>query len=190
MLLATMNQLNVLLNHLTAAYFANLTSVLIVYDSSYRLSTCNDYDAVNKFCLQELYLDAIQHAFDQQTQRGHVIGLQWIDTRSLNSTQYEEVILNAVNLVTKGFITALTNTTAFVHARYSATRNARLRLKYKYYLFLGEHEDPIVGRFDPILIPLKRGATLKFDLKEKGNVLQIHSLSQTDVEYFFKETDG
>ncbi|XP_037899376.1 uncharacterized protein LOC119643939, partial [Glossina fuscipes] len=61
----------------------------------------------------------------------------------MNSTQYEEVILNAVNVVTEGFITVLTNTTAFLHARYSATRNARLRLKDKYYLFLCEHEDPV-----------------------------------------------
>uniref|UniRef100_A0A1B0B8M5 Ionotropic glutamate receptor C-terminal domain-containing protein n=1 Tax=Glossina palpalis gambiensis TaxID=67801 RepID=A0A1B0B8M5_9MUSC len=82
-------------------------------------------------------------AFDEQTQRGHVIRLQWIDIRSMNSTQYEEVILNAVNVVTEGFITVLTNTTAFLHARYSATRNARLRLKDKYYLFLCEHEDPV-----------------------------------------------
>ncbi|XP_037899377.1 uncharacterized protein LOC119643940, partial [Glossina fuscipes] len=88
-------------------------------------------------------LNAVQQTFDQQTQRGHVIRLQWIDIRSMNSTQYEEVILNAVNVVTEGFITVLTNTTAFLHARYSATRNARLRLKDKYYLFLCEHEDPV-----------------------------------------------
>uniref|UniRef100_A0A1A9UEZ6 Ionotropic glutamate receptor C-terminal domain-containing protein n=1 Tax=Glossina austeni TaxID=7395 RepID=A0A1A9UEZ6_GLOAU len=136
---------------IATTYFANLTSVLIVYDSNYRLSTCNDYDAVNNFCLQELYLNAIQQAFDQQTQRGHVIGLQWIDIRSMNSTQYEEVILNAVNVVTEGFITILTNTTAFLHAHYSAARNARLRLKDKYYLFLCEHEDSMEFRGNGLL---------------------------------------
>uniref|UniRef100_A0A1A9W4F2 Ionotropic glutamate receptor C-terminal domain-containing protein n=1 Tax=Glossina brevipalpis TaxID=37001 RepID=A0A1A9W4F2_9MUSC len=83
-----------------ATYFVNLTSVLIVYDSSYRLTTCNDYNGVKNFCLQEHYLDTVQQAFDHQIQRD------------------------------------------FLYARYAATRNARLRLKDKYHLFLCEYENP------------------------------------------------
>ncbi|XP_053952190.1 uncharacterized protein LOC128859312 [Anastrepha ludens] len=51
-------------------------------------------------------------------------------------------LLRAVDIITEGFITILTDTVRFVHARYYATRNAELRLKDKFYLFLCEHENP------------------------------------------------
>ncbi|XP_058984610.1 uncharacterized protein LOC101895628 [Musca domestica] len=135
-----------LIRFLIASYFANLTSVLIVYDGEATVQ--------GKCSLQQEYLDAVQQAFDNQSQHGNIIGLQWINVKLFRDIQepgeednwadqeFKEHILKAVDIATEGFITILTNTSSFLHARYFATRYARLRLKDKIYLFLCENEDP------------------------------------------------
>ncbi|TMW48189.1 hypothetical protein DOY81_006735, partial [Sarcophaga bullata] len=113
-----------------SSYYAHLTSVLIVYDSSI-IFKGND--------LQQQYMDSIQQAFDNQSRHNNIIGLQWINLEGLNETEedFNEKILNAVDLVAvEGFITILGNTSRFLHARYYATRYSTLRLKDKIYLFL------------------------------------------------------
>ncbi|XP_075161285.1 ionotropic receptor 92a [Haematobia irritans] len=133
-----------LMQLLVSAYFSPLTSVLIVYDGK---------AIAEKNTMQQEYLDAVHQAFQYQSLNGNIIGLQWLDVQNFNDDpndemddyngEFEEHVLNAVNIVTEGFITILKNTSRFLHARYYATRYATLRLKDKIYLFLCEHENPV-----------------------------------------------
>uniref|UniRef100_A0A1I8PFK8 Ionotropic glutamate receptor C-terminal domain-containing protein n=1 Tax=Stomoxys calcitrans TaxID=35570 RepID=A0A1I8PFK8_STOCA len=134
-----------LIQFLVGSHFAHLASVLIVYDGA---------AVASKNSLQQQYLDAVQQAFEIQSQHGKIIGLQWNNVRFFKYNYEEEQqqqdydqefgqhILKAVDIVTEGFITILANTSRFLHARYYATRYATLRLKDKLYLFLCEHENP------------------------------------------------
>lgn len=72
-------------------YFAQLTSVVIVYQSGPFLE--ND--------LQQQYLESVQQAFQNQSRNGNGIGLQWIKVSHSNDNreQFEEKVLNAVNLM-------------------------------------------------------------------------------------------
>ncbi|XP_032597542.1 uncharacterized protein LOC6569701 [Drosophila grimshawi] len=125
-----------LIHIIVSQYFAPLSSLLIVHNSTQETTT-----------LQLAYLEAVQLALRNLSQP---ILLQWINVAKLpqdatqpNSLEWQ--VLAAVNSsVTEGFITILPQTAQFLHARYFATRNANVRLKDKLYLFLCEHEDPRV----------------------------------------------
>ncbi|XP_017489126.1 PREDICTED: uncharacterized protein LOC108377379, partial [Rhagoletis zephyria] len=174
MLLPPHTHVSTLLQLLIQRYFAQLTSVLIVHDGVRENGVGT--------ALQQEYLEAVQLAFRNLSQQGHLIGLQWIDVSQLNrrsnssgsssssscigskaqnvsrsnskctgtnnddgddyDDELELHLLRAVNHVTEGFITILPGNVRFLHARYYATRNADLRLKDKFYLFLCEHENP------------------------------------------------
>ncbi|XP_039948055.1 uncharacterized protein LOC120766544 isoform X1 [Bactrocera tryoni] len=154
----TQTHVTTLLQLLIQRYFAQFSSVLIVHDGR--------VDAAS--ALQREYLEAVHLAFRNLSQQGRLIGLQWIDVSQLDgggrgscrssncgdsynnscadnlayNDELELCVLRAVGIVTEGFITILSDTVRFLHARYFATRNAELRLKDKFYLFFCEHERP------------------------------------------------
>lgn len=80
-----------LLIFVVSTYYAHLTSVLIVYDSS------NIYKNV----IQQQYLDEVQQAFENQSRHANTIGLQWINVEYFNDIEeeFDEQILNAVDIV-------------------------------------------------------------------------------------------
>ncbi|KAH8243826.1 hypothetical protein KR032_010418, partial [Drosophila birchii] len=115
---------------LVGQYFAAFSSILIVYNNSETTTS-----------LQLDYLRALELALCDLPQP---VGLQWINVAKLNdAAELEWQVMSAVNSsVTEGFITILSETNQFLHARYFATRNANVRLKDKLYLFLCEDESP------------------------------------------------
>ncbi|EDW16452.2 uncharacterized protein Dmoj_GI22230 [Drosophila mojavensis] len=122
-----------LIQIIVSQYFAPLSSLLIVHNSTHATE------------LQEAYLTALQLSLRNLSQPRL---LQWIDVAQLPHDEsqpdaLEWQVLRAVNAsVTEGFITLLPDTRHFLHARYFATRNANVRLKDKLYLFLCELEEP------------------------------------------------
>ncbi|KAI8046561.1 hypothetical protein M5D96_002772, partial [Drosophila gunungcola] len=111
-------------------YFSGFSSILIVYNNS-----------GNATPLQVDYLSALELVLRDLRQP---IRLQWINVALLKDlTALEDQVMGALNSsVTEGFITILSKTDHFLHARYYATRNANVRLKDKRYLFLCEDESP------------------------------------------------
>uniref|UniRef100_B3NYZ5 GG23878 n=1 Tax=Drosophila erecta TaxID=7220 RepID=B3NYZ5_DROER len=122
--------LSQLLRLIVGQYFAQLPSILIVYNNSASATP-----------LQLEYLSALELVLRELSQP---IRLQWINVAFLRDlTDLEDQVMGALNSsVTEGFITILSQTHHFIHARYYATRNANVRLKDKRYLFLCEDESP------------------------------------------------
>ncbi|KMZ02453.1 uncharacterized protein LOC6727352 [Drosophila simulans] len=119
-----------LLRLIVGQYFAELPSILIVYNNSASTTP-----------LQLEYLSALELVLRELSQP---IRLQWINVAFLTDLKdLEDQVMGALNSsVTEGFITILSQTQHFIHARYYATRNANVRLKDKRYLFLCEDESP------------------------------------------------
>ncbi|XP_039492564.2 uncharacterized protein LOC120452409 [Drosophila santomea] len=122
--------LSQMLRLIVGQYFAGLPSVLIVYNNSESTTP-----------LQLEYLSALELVLRELSQP---IRLQWINVAFLRDLKdLEDQVMAALNSsVTEGFITILSQTHHFIHARYYATRNANMRLKDKRYLFLCEDESP------------------------------------------------
>ncbi|KAH8264263.1 hypothetical protein KR038_005442 [Drosophila bunnanda] len=122
--------LSQLLRLIVGQYFASFSTTLIVYNNSGTTTS-----------LQLDYLRALELAFWDLPQP---VGLQWINVAKLSDLgELEWRVMASVNSsVTEGFITILSETNQFLHARYYATRNANVRLKDKLYLFLCEDESP------------------------------------------------
>ncbi|XP_016969094.2 uncharacterized protein LOC108037123 [Drosophila rhopaloa] len=119
-----------LLRLIVGQYFSGFSSILIVYNNSGSTTP-----------LQLDYLSALQLVLRDLRQP---IRLQWINVALFKDlTALEDQVMGALNSsVTEGFITILSQTNHFLHARYYATRNANVRLKDKRYLFLCEDENP------------------------------------------------
>lgn len=78
---------------------------MIVYDGEATVQ--------GKSSLQQEYLDAVQQAFDNQSQHGNIIGLQWINVKLFRDIQepgeednwadqeFKEQILKAVDIATE-----------------------------------------------------------------------------------------
>ncbi|XP_020814083.1 uncharacterized protein LOC110188646 [Drosophila serrata] len=122
--------LSQLLRLIVVQYFATFSTILIVYNNSGTTTS-----------LQLDYLRALEVALWDLPKP---VGLQWINVAKLNDLEeLEWQVMAAVNSsVTEGFITILSETNQFLHARYYATRSANVRLKDKLYLFLCEDESP------------------------------------------------
>ncbi|XP_022227090.2 uncharacterized protein LOC111077214 [Drosophila obscura] len=124
-------QLSPLLRIIIGEYFASFSSILIVHNHT-RSTTL----------LQLEYLRSLELVLKELDQS---ILLQWINVAQLSDVEeaLEWQVMAAVNSSsTEGFITILSQTNLFLHARYYATRNANVRLKDKRYLFLCEDEHP------------------------------------------------
>ncbi|XP_055915011.1 uncharacterized protein LOC129948159 isoform X1 [Eupeodes corollae] len=122
-----------LVTFLVNKYFSNLISVLITYNSS---STSE---------VSGLFLDSVQASFQNLTQQGHFIGINWIDTDVLAKQEdLRGLLLQNADIGIEGYITILPSLLEFLNARLYATENSVLRLKDKYYLFLSvdENENP------------------------------------------------
>ncbi|XP_017048767.1 uncharacterized protein LOC108093303 [Drosophila ficusphila] len=122
--------LSQLLRLIVGQYFAEFSSILMV---------CNNSGSTTQ--LQLDYLSALELVLRDLPQP---IRLQWINVALVKDiTALEDQVMSALNdSVTEGFITILSQTNLFLHARYYATRNANVRLKDKRYLFLCEDESP------------------------------------------------
>ncbi|XP_055908394.1 uncharacterized protein LOC129943156 [Eupeodes corollae] len=116
---------------LISKYFASLDSVLIVYNSS------------SSSEIIQGYVNATQSSFQQlATQQGLVIGLHWINVAGFtNQSNFNELMLQQVDLGIQGYISILPSVVEFLHARSYATENSLLRLKDKFYLFLSDDGD-------------------------------------------------
>ncbi|XP_017084782.2 LOW QUALITY PROTEIN: uncharacterized protein LOC108117094 [Drosophila eugracilis] len=122
--------LSQLLRLLVVPHFSGFSSILIVFNNSGSTTP-----------LQLDYLSALESVLRDLSQP---IRLQWINVALLKDVEaLEDQVMGALNSsVTEGFITILSKTNLFLHARYFATRNANVRLKDKRYLFLCEDESP------------------------------------------------
>ncbi|XP_055847718.1 uncharacterized protein LOC129913189 [Episyrphus balteatus] len=114
---------------LISKYFANFESVLIVYNSS------------SPSKIIQGYVNATQSSFQDLTQQGLIIGLHWIDVAGLtNQSNFNELMLQQVDLGIQGYISILPSVVEFLQARSYATEHSVLRLKDKFYLFLSEDD--------------------------------------------------
>ncbi|XP_034664716.1 uncharacterized protein LOC117899058 [Drosophila subobscura] len=124
-------QLSPLLRIIIGQYFASFSSILIVHNHTSSTTL-----------LQLEYLRSLELVLQELPQS---VLLQWINVGQLSDVEedLEWQVMAAVNSSsTEGFITILSQTNLFLHARYYATRNANVRLKDKRYLFLCEDELP------------------------------------------------
>nr|QKN21513.1 ionotropic receptor [Zeugodacus tau] len=160
----TQTHVTTLLQLLIQRYFAQFSSVLIVHDGRVDADSAlqREYLEAVQLAFRNLsqqgrviglqWIDVSQLDGQGSSRDGDNSGFcgssAGKDSRnnSVDNLAYDDelelCVLRAVDIVTEGFITILSDTVRFLHARYFATRNAELRLKDKFYLFLCEHEHP------------------------------------------------